>query len=209
MKSVRERLGFTLIELLMVITIIGVLAAMLLPELVQVRERARRMVCASNLRQIYMCLTMYANEHDGKFPPGDDNVVFTDVRAPFYPIFTRNNYMIDADAIYPDYVSELSIFACPSDPEYDKGKVFRDLTFDEQYRDAALGTDPRDEYAWSYLDARATVRYDKGSVQHAGRYDVRYRLHLRSQHVLFSAGHGRVYERRHSSSAGVLGARHR
>jgi prepilin-type N-terminal cleavage/methylation domain-containing protein/prepilin-type processing-associated H-X9-DG protein len=160
MKAVRERFGFTLIELLVVITIIGVLAAILLPQLSQAREAARRMACLSNLRQIFLGLTMYANEHDGRFPPGDDNVVFTDVRSPIYPIFTRNNYMIDADAIFPEYVPELSIFSCPSDPEHNKGKVFRDVTFDEQHRDPAVGTDPRDGYDLSYVDARATVRFD-------------------------------------------------
>lgn len=48
--------GFTLIELLVVIAIIAMLLAILMPSLSAVKERAKRVVCASNQRQIGIVL---------------------------------------------------------------------------------------------------------------------------------------------------------
>jgi len=90
--------GFTLIELLVVIAIISVLAAILFPVFAKVREKARQISCASNMKQLGLAFVQYSDDYDGSYPVG--------------PGHRGGGW---AGAIYP-YVKSVGVYNCPDDP---------------------------------------------------------------------------------------------
>jgi prepilin-type N-terminal cleavage/methylation domain-containing protein/prepilin-type processing-associated H-X9-DG protein len=118
----KKNSGFTLIELLVVIAIIAILAAMLLPALAKAKEKGKRTICLSNLKQWGLAETMYVDDSNSTYPatkipgppqpnvsfPGgyfEDNPKWADLFSFYY-----QNYGNDAwfNAL-PSYVSQKSL----------------------------------------------------------------------------------------------------
>lgn len=59
----------TLVELLVVIAVLSALAALIFPVFAQAKAKAQQATCQSNLRQIGMAVSMYAQDFDGAYPP--------------------------------------------------------------------------------------------------------------------------------------------
>jgi prepilin-type processing-associated H-X9-DG protein/prepilin-type N-terminal cleavage/methylation domain-containing protein len=72
--SAKSKKAFSLVELLVAISVVALLMAVMLPALTAVRSRACRVVCESNLRQLFLANTGYAMENDGYYVPAAPDI---------------------------------------------------------------------------------------------------------------------------------------
>jgi prepilin-type N-terminal cleavage/methylation domain-containing protein len=90
--------AFTLVELLVVISIIALLLAVLMPALSSARERARQVVCASNLHSLHLSFNLYDQEL-GRLPPGDWGQTTVMINAAAARTILRKSYSVPAGSV--------------------------------------------------------------------------------------------------------------
>jgi prepilin-type N-terminal cleavage/methylation domain-containing protein/prepilin-type processing-associated H-X9-DG protein len=187
----RLQRAFTLIELLVVIAIIAILAAILFPVFARARESARRIQCASNLKQLGTAVMMYAHK----------------------------NYLLGNRVKLHPYIKSEAVWHCPDDSIWDTKKpplyftsygTEFDAWYDTYYWDKETGGDQtkcggKNNACRAALQgvAMAAVAHpaEKGVMfdqlgYHVGNYNVLIRDPVTKQvvdgarrHVLYLDGH--------------------
>jgi prepilin-type N-terminal cleavage/methylation domain-containing protein/prepilin-type processing-associated H-X9-DG protein len=128
-RSLRSPIAFSLIELLVVIGIIGILASLLMPAFSRAKGKANDVKCISNLRQIGIALSIYADENQGRLPYAE--------RLPTSPVNPTNVLPRIVDVLSNNIGGSKLVFKCPRDVP---PKVFEKSYFERE----------GSSYEWNY-----------------------------------------------------------
>ncbi len=171
-----QRRGFTLIELMSVLVIVSILLAMSSPLLGKIRERAESTACASNLRQIWICLELATQENNNTYPIIEP--------SPNNPVYDPEMGARTLAEVLTPYGANEKILTCPADLR--SGNRF-----------ATLGT----SYEWRPVvdgeSAMAPQIYTRRGVRMANLSRLRLLMdadpvHRGKHNILYADGHIRL-----------------
>ena len=120
----RNKQGFTLVEILIVVIILGILAAIVVPQFTEASSDAKLSNLTTNLQSVRAQLELYRLHHNGSYPPTDVTSALTKK--------TKSDGTVDAAGTYGPYMQQF-----PANP-------FIDVAADAVKTDGAAGS------GWSY-----------------------------------------------------------
>lgn len=120
--------AFTLVELLVVIGVIALLISVLMPALSKAREQAQVTKCLSNIRQLAVAWSMYANDHKGSLVWAETGSA--ELVNPSFPKEARDGWVIDV----PPGVGSPDVPVANTEGSIRKGLLWKYAPNAETYR---------------------------------------------------------------------------
>ena len=176
MRAKTKQFGFTIVELLVVITIIGLLMALLLPAVRRVRDNARRVQCVNNLRQLGTASLNFASQKQ-YFPGyvselplrGQTNTMLASWFTQLLPMADGNDkYEAMQEGMF-DPTTYLATAVCPTDVPDTPNKPFLSYVINSGYWDNAVEAELSSGGGWRDDKANGVGDNLAGLI---GRYDT-------------------------------------
>ncbi len=123
----KSKCGFTIIEILVVIGIIAILAAILFPVFLAIKERGRQAACLSNLMQLGKGMSLYGDEWNGYFPTSRlENGGYGNPSGNWAGVYDVHGKCDPTKGQIYRYVRNVGVYLCPSDRGRNPARVWAD-----------------------------------------------------------------------------------